>query len=144
MIGNIDLDLLEKTYQNAKIGITAIEEVIDKASNTDLIRDLNNQLKDYSEIANKAREELLKNGTGAKEKPIYDRAMMRGNIKMNLWMEPTDSRIADMVIKGSTMGMTQMSKLINDKKDADGTSVQIAKEFVRKEESNIQTMKAYL
>lgn len=144
MIGNIDLDLLEKTYQNAKIGITAIEEVIDKASNTDLIRDLNSQMKDYSEIANKAREELLKNGAGVKEKPIYDRAMMKGNIKMNLWMEPTDSRIADMVIKGSTMGMTQMSKLINDKGDADGTSVQIAKEFVKKEEANIQTMKAYL
>ncbi len=144
MIGNIDLDLLEKTYQNAKIGITAIEEVLDKASNTDLIRDLNNQLKDYSEIAYKAQEELLKNGAQVKEKPIYDRAMMRGNIKMNLWMEPTDSRIADMVIKGSTMGMTQMTKLINDKKDADGPSVQIAKEFVQKEESNIQTMKAYL
>lgn len=144
MIGNIDLDLLEKTYQNAKIGITAIEEVMDKASRKDLIRDLNNQLKDYSEIASKARNELLKNGAEVKEKPIYDRAMMKGNIKMNLWMEPTDSRIADMVIKGSTMGMTQMTKLINDKKDADGTCVQIAKEFVQKEENNIETMKAYL
>jgi hypothetical protein len=144
MIGNIDLDLLEKTYQNAKIGITAIEEVLDKASDTKLIQDLKNQLKDYSEIANKAKEELVKNGAEVKEKPIYDRAMMRGNIKMNLWMEPTDSKIADMVIKGSTMGMTQMTKLINDKKDADGSSVQIAKEFVKKEENNIETMKAYL
>ncbi len=144
MIGNIDLDLLEKTYQNAKIGITAIEEVIDKASNTDLIRDLHSQLKDYSELASKAREELIKKGAEVKEKPMYDRAMMKGNIKMNLWMEPTDSRIADMVIKGSTMGMTQMTKLINDKQDADGTSVQIAKEFVQKEENNIKTMKTYL
>ena len=144
MVGNIDLDLLEKTYQNAKIGITAIEEVLDKASRTDLIHDLQNQLKDYSEIASKAKNELLKNGAEVKEKPIYDRAMMKGNIKMNLWMEPSDSRIADMVIKGSTMGMTQMMKLINDKKAADGTCIQIAKEFVQKEENNIETMKAYL
>ncbi len=144
MIGNIDLDLLEKTYQNASIGITAIEEVMDKAENKDLIRDLNKQLKDYQEIAGKAREQLLKNGAGAKEKPLYERAMMRGNIKMNTWMDPTDSRIAEMVMKGSTMGMTQMTKLLHDKTDADGTSVQIVKDFIHKEENNIETMKGYL
>lgn len=144
MIGNIDLDLLEKTYQNASIGITAIEEVLNKTSNQNLVKDLNNQLKDYHEIANKAREQLVMNGAEVKEKPVYDRAMMKGNIKMNIWMDPTDSRIAEMVLKGSTMGVTQMTKLLHDKTDADGTSIQIAKEFIRKEENNIETMKAYL
>lgn len=144
MIGNIDLDLLEKTYQNASIGITAIEEVLNKTSNQDLVRDLSNQLKDYHEIANKAREQLVMNGAEVKEKPVYDRAMMKGNIKMNIWMDPTDSRIAEMVLKGSTMGVTQMTKLLHDKTAADGTSIQIAKEFIRKEENNIETMKAYL
>lgn len=28
MIGNVDLDLLEKTYQNASIGITAVTAAI--------------------------------------------------------------------------------------------------------------------
>jgi hypothetical protein len=144
MIGNIDLDLLEKTYQNASIGITAIEEVLDKTTNKDLVRDLNNQLRDYHEIANKAREQLVINGAEVKEKPVYDRAMMKGNIKMNIWMDPTDSRIAEMVLKGSTMGVTQMTKLLHDKTDADGDSTQIAKDFIRKEEKNIETMKAYL
>lgn len=144
MIGNIDLDLLEKTYQNASIGITAIEEVLNKTTNQNLVKDLNNQLKDYHEIANKAKEQLVMNGAEVKEKPVYDRAMMKGNIKMNIWMDPTDSRIAEMVLKGSTMGVTQMTKLLHDKTDADGTSIQIAKDFIRKEESNIETMKAYL
>ncbi len=144
MIGNIDLDLLEKTYQNASIGITAIEEVLDKAKNKDLINDLNNQLKDYRQIADSTREQLTTNGAVVKEKPLYDRAMMKGNIKMNIWMEPTDSRIAEMVMKGSTMGVTQMTKLLHDKTDADGASVQIVKDFIKKEENNIEVMKKYL
>lgn len=144
MIGNVDLDLLEKTYQNASIGITAIEEVIDKAENHKLQEHLQSQLKDYQEIANKAREQLLKNGAKVKDKSFYDKAMMMGNIKMNHWMDPTDSRIAEMVMKGSTMGVTQMTKLLNDKVNADGESTQIAKEFIKKEESNIETMKSYL
>lgn len=144
MIGNIDIDLLEKTYQNASIGITAIEEVMDKAKDTHLIQDLQSQLKDYQEIANKSREQLMLHGADAKEKPVYERMMMRGNIKMNTWMDPTDSRIAEMVMKGSTMGVTQMTKLLHDKTDADGVSAQIAQDFIQKEESNINKMKTYL
>ena len=144
MIGNVDLDLLEKTYQNASIGITAIEEVIDKAANKDLTRDLKSQLMDYQDIANKARDQLLMNGAQVKDKSLYDKAMMKGNIKMNNWMDPSDSRIAEMVLKGSTMGVTQMTKLLNDKVNADGVSTQIAKEFLKKEEGNIETMKGYL
>ncbi len=144
MIGNVDLDLLEKTYQNASIGMTAIEEVIDKAENKKLQDQLQNQLKDYQEIANKARDQLLKNGAKVKDKSFYDKAMMMGNIKMNHWMNPSDSRIAEMVLKGSTMGVTQMTKLVNDKVNADGASTELAREFIEKEESNIETMKTYL
>jgi hypothetical protein len=46
MIANIDLDLLEKTYQNASIGITAIEAVLDKASDKNFSNDLHKQLRD--------------------------------------------------------------------------------------------------
>ena len=49
-----------------------------------------------------------------------------------------------MVIQGSTMGVTQMTKLIHAKKNADGVSTDIAKDFVKKEEKNIETMKKYL
>lgn len=69
---------------------------------------------------------------------------MKGNVKMNTLMNPSDSSIAQMVIEGSTMGVTQMTKLLHAKKNADGISTEIAKEFIKKEESNIETMKKYL
>lgn len=144
MIGNVDLDLLEKTYQNASIGITAIESVLDKASNVQFSNDLHKQLQDYRDIADKSKQQLIKNGAEVKDKPFYDKMMMKGNVKMNTLINSSDSHIAQMVIQGSTMGVTQMTRLLNEKKNADGESTQIAKEFVKKEEENIEVMKKYL
>ncbi|MDF2844258.1 MAG: hypothetical protein K0R00_2684 [Herbinix sp.] len=144
MIGNVDLDLLEKTYQNASIGITALKAVMDKVENREMNKELHQQLRDYREIANKSKEQLIANGTKVKEQSFYTRSIMKGNVKLNILMRPTDSSIAQMVIQGSTMGVTQMTKLIHAKKNADGVSTDIAKDFVKKEEKNIETMKKYL
>jgi hypothetical protein len=144
MIGNVDLDLLEKTYQNASIGITAIKAVLDKTENQNLNNELHKQLKDYRTIAAKSKNQLLKNGTKVKKQSLYVKAIMKGNVKMNTIMRPSDSSIAQMVIQGSTMGVTQMTKLIHAKPNADGICMDIAKEFVKREENNIEVMKNYL
>jgi hypothetical protein len=144
MIGNIDLDLLEKTYQNASIGVTAIENVLDQASSNKLVKDLGNQRKDYQALMEKSKEQLLQNGAEVKDKSFYDKAMMKSNVKMKIWQDSSDSHIADMVIKGSTMGITQITKLLHESKNADGVSTQIANEFIQKEQHNIDVMKQYL
>lgn len=144
MIGNVDLDLLEKTYQNASIGISAMEAVLHKSMNTELNHALHKQLKDYHDIADKTKEQLLKNGAKVKDNPKYEKIVMKGNVKMNTLINSSESHIAQMVIQGSTMGITQMTKLLNAKADADGTSTEIAKEFIHKEQDNIETMKKFL
>jgi hypothetical protein len=144
MIGNVDLDLLEKTYQNASIGITAIEAVLDKASDKEFSNDLHKQLKDYQQLADQSKDQLRKNGAEVKDKSFYDKTMMKGNVKINTLINSSDSHIAQMVIQGSTMGVTQMTKLLHASQGADGVSTQIAKEFIKREENNIEVMKNYL
>ncbi len=144
MINNVDLDLLEKTYQNASVGITAIEAVLDKVKNQQFSNDLHRQLRDYQEIADKSKRQLRMNGAKAKDVSFYNKAVMKSNVKLNTLRDSSDSHIAQMVIRGSTMGVTQMTKLLHAKKNADGTSAKIAEEFVKKEENNIEVMKHYL
>lgn len=144
MIKNVDLDLLEKTYQNASIGITALEAVLNKTSNKDFNSALYKQLRDYQNIADKSKNQLQVNGEQVKDNPLYEKAMMKGNVKMNTLINPSDSHIAQMVIQGSTMGVTQMTRLLHDNSAAEGTSVEIAKEFIKKEEENIEVMKKFL
>ncbi len=144
MITNVDLDLLEKTYQNAKMGITAIEAVLDKASDREFYSDLNKQLQDYKMLAGKSKQQLRKSGAHPKDNSLYKNMMLKSNIKMNTMINSDDSHIAQMVIQGSTMGVTQMTRLLHANEGADGISTQIAKDFVKKEEDNINIMKNYL
>lgn len=144
MIGNVDLDLLEKTYQNASIGITAIEAVLNKTNDMEFNNSLYKQLKDYQDIVDKSKDQLQSNNTAIKDNSFFEKAMMRGNVKINTLMDSSKSHIAQMVIQGSTMGVTQMTKLLNENKAAEGTSTEIAKEFIKKEEENIEVMKKYL
>lgn len=144
MIGNVDLDLIEKTYQNASIGITALEAVLDKTKNVELNNALRRQLKDYNNIADISKEQLRVNGAQVKDNPMYEKVMMKGNVKMNTMVNSSDSHIAQMVIQGSTMGITQMTKLLNAKSNADGISTKIAKDFIRREQLNIEEMKKFL
>ncbi len=144
MVGNVDLDLLEKTYQNASIGITAIEAVLNKTTNTEFNNDLHQQLRGYQELADKSKKQLITKGAKVKDNSFYTKAMMKGNVKMNTLINSSDSHIAQMVIQGSTMGITEMTQLLHAKQETDGTSKEIAKEFVQKEEENIEIMKKYL
>lgn len=144
MIGNVDLDLLEKTYQNASIGVTAMEGVLNKTSCKEFNDALYKQLRDYQELADKSKNQLQTYGAQVKDNPFYEKAMMKGNVKINTLINPTESHIAQMVIQGSTMGVTQMTKLINSSTNADGTCCDIAKEFIKKEEDNIEAMKKFL
>ena len=144
MIENVNVDLLEKTYQNANIGITAIRSVLGKVTDEQLSSDLHKQLKDYRVLAGKSKCQLQKDGACPKKPSVYTRTMMKGNIKLTTMFRNSDSRIAQMVIQGSTMGVTQMTRLLHANKNADGASEQIAKEFVKREENNIEVMKHYL
>ncbi len=144
MIGNVDLDLLEKTYQNATIGITALESVLHKSTNIEFNNALSKQLKDYKEIAQRSEYELNKSGAKVKSNPKHEEIMIKGNIKLNTMMDSSDSHIAQMVIQGSTMGITQMTKLLHAKSNADGFSMQLAKDFIQKEQNNIEEMKKFL
>jgi hypothetical protein len=144
MIGNVDLDLIEKTYQNASIGITALEAVLDKTKNVELNNALHRQLKDYNDIIDISKEQLKVNGAQVKDNPMYEKVLMKGNVKMNTMMNSSDSHIAQMIIQGSTMGITTMTKLLNAKSNADGISTEIAKDFIRREQLNIEEMKKFL
>lgn len=144
MIRNVDLDLLQKTYLNASIGITALEAVLNKPDSKRLYTELRKHLRDYQELADRSKEQIVAGGAKVKEQSPYVKAMMKSNVKLHTLVATSDSHIAEMVIRGSIMGVTHITRLLHSSKNADGTSTEIAEEFIRKEEEYIKTLKDYL
>ena len=75
-----------------------------------------------------------------------ERTMARMGIAMNTAMDDTDSHIAQMLIEGSTMSVTEMTRLAHrfgKQKDCDEL-VDMANEIVTFEQGQIERMKQYL
>lgn len=141
---NDEIELLKEVQKNTEMAIKAIDTISSKVYDDDLAIQLSKQSLKYSEIHNKAVNEILEE----RAMPIRDNAiqdmMLTGGIHMNTLLNTSTSHIAEMIIQGSNRGITQMWKSLNLHDQAKGVSMEIAKELVEFEENNIERLKKYL
>ena len=89
---------------------------------------------------------LYDEGETPKEENIMTKMMSKVGMAMNTMMDSTDSHIAQMMIEGATMGVTENTKLLRkyENKGCSEKSMAIAKETIKFMEDTVERMKAYL
>ena len=104
------------------------------------------QLDGYEKYAACAARELDKQGGCPKEENIVTRLSARVGMAMNTLMDASTSHIAEMMVKGSNMGITEMLKLLNnyETQNEGSEAVHLAKQVVHFEEENLERLKEYL
>jgi uncharacterized protein (DUF305 family) len=67
-------------------------------------------------------------------------------VAMNTMMDSTASHLAEMIIEGATMGVTNMTRLLreNENNPCSEEILDLAKDIIRYEENTIENMKKYL
>ena len=101
----------------------------------------------YSTIENLKRteEQLKKLKVELKEFSTMAKMSSWMGIKMEMLKDNSDARIADMLIKGLTVGTMDMNKKIdNYEKIVDKDILKFAKEFKSFQEDSIEKLKVYL
>ncbi len=139
-----DSELLNLTYQNAKMGTTGISNVIDKVGDSNFKNVLKKQDKQYTTIADEASELLT--GLGEKPKDINPMAKIGSFVssEANTMIDNSISHIAEMMIQGSTMGVTKLMKKTREYKNAGQQAQGLANRLVSLEQCNIEELKSYL
>ena len=100
----------------------------------------------YVKTAGKVRNILTDRGIEAKQENPMSKMAAHMGIVMNTAIDATDSHIAQMVIEGSTMSITEAVKLRNQYRDRPGCGelVTLANDIAEFEDRNIQNMKQFL
>lgn len=100
----------------------------------------------YEKTAGKVRNILTDRGIEAKQENPMSKMAAHMGIVMNTAIDATDSHIAQMVIEGSTMSITEAVKLRNQYRDRPGCDelVTLANDIAEFEDRNIQNMKQFL
>ena len=141
------VEILDRMYKNAEMGGDSIVDIMPKVTSDALRADLTAQLTGYEEWSQKSSRLLKELYVEPKEENIVAKAGAKVGMFMNTMVDSTDSHIADMVIKGSNMGITDLTKLINRYEEVGSCrpdALQLAKDMREFEEKNLEKMKPYL
>ena len=139
-----DAKILQEVQRNTQMGMTAIDTILDKIGDDDFSMQLSKQSLHYSEIHNKALDQILKNeGDVYRTSQVAD-MVLKGSIHANTAFNISREHLAEMMIQSSNRGITSMWKAMKHNQLATSEAVEIAQELVDFEQENIARMKEYL
>lgn len=139
-----DFELLKEIQKNTEMGLHALETVSSKVYDDSLALQLARESFKYGELHDRAKAQLL----SAKQMPVpenkVERLMLSASIQGNTLFNSSTSHLAEMMIRESNMGLSNLWKAMNHNGQAEGQSVELAKELMNFEENNIKELKKYL
>ena len=142
--------MTEQLYKNVSMGNDAILHLLPRVSDGTpggrIKTNMTAALCYYEKLSAKLHDILAAHGEEAKEEGKMAKMGARMGIMMNTALDATDSHIAQMLIEGSTMSVTENTKLIREfENDRDCAEVvSLARSLVEFEERHIEALKQYL
>ena len=141
------MELLEYIYENTEMGIKSTKKLINllKEKENKIKSVLEDQLKMYEKYYKESKVLLEKNKVEPKSKGLM--ANLTADIAMNIEVmkDNSDSKIADILIRGFTMGKIDIEKRLHALKDeSDKKVVSLAEELVKFNDNSIEDLKSYL
>ena len=134
-------------YQDAEMASYTLSKLLRDLEERDnkIKKTLEDILKEYEEWKNKTKKYLKKNSAEISETSMFDKMMANMGIKKEVKSDNSDSAIADLLIKGVSMGTIDMEKKIKDyENEVSDKELTLAKDFLQFQEKTIDILKHYL
>ena len=137
---------IDSLYKNVKMGADSIIDLMPKVKDTAMREEMTAALEHYEKFAKRSRDILFKHGDEPKEESFMTKAMTKMGIAMNTMMDTTTSHIADMMIQGATMGVTDTTKLVREYENTPCSedALALARDAIKYQEESIERLKKFL
>ena len=142
MVGNVEL--LNYIHQNSEMGLDTIKHLIDIAKDEGFKKTLQSQLEEYQSVYDNTNKKLQEFNKEAKNSSMFSKASSYIMINLNTVANKTPSHISEMLIKGSTLGIVDITKKMKEYRYADQEILDLATKLLRFEEHNVEECKKYL
>lgn len=139
-----DIAIYREIQRNTEMAMKAIDTISNKVFDDQLAMQIARQSVKYSEIHHRATKQLV----GAKADIYHGNhmtdMMLKAGIHYNTFLNTSTGHIAELLIKGSNMGVLEMEKILNHNSQAGASSIDLAKELIEAEERNVERLVPYL
>ena len=130
--------------QNAEMAKHSTSVVVKYVKDQSFADKLNSQIDKYDEYINKTKELAKKHEIEPQQPSGLSKFFVEKSIKMRFAFGTTDSKIAEMMIKGTAMGIVDLGKLLSRAELMCQDCTQLAKDLLTFEEDKINVLKYYL
>ena len=141
---NNDQYILNEINKGIKMGMDSISTISEKVKDCNLKENLQFQYNRYNDILNEVNNELSEFGEFPKELNPMQKAMGWMSVQLNTLDNKSDSKISEMMIQGTNMGIIEGIKLLNHNPSAKPEIKNILNEFVQFQQENVEQLKKFL
>lgn len=136
--------ILNEINKGIKMGMDSISSIAEKVTDSQLKDDLQSEYNQYNTILNDVNAELGKYEEFPKELNPAQKMMGWFDIQISTMTDDSDSKIAEMLIKGTNMGIIEGVKLLNHNPETTTEIKNILTNFIQFQENNVERLKKYL
>ena len=142
---NQNLNILDEVNKGATMGMDAISYVSDKVEDTKFKQVLDTEYNKYKDISNRVNN-LYSNYSSKEphETSTMTKMMTWYGIQMKTMKDDSTSKISELLMQGTNMGIIEGRRLMNQNNDIAPDVKNILNDFVVMQEDSVETLKKYL
>lgn len=142
---NQNLNILDEVNKGATMGMDAITYISEKASDNEFKEVLDVEYDKYKEISQRVND-IYSNYTTKQphETNTMNKMMTWYGVQMKTMTDDTTSKLSELLMKGTNMGIIEGRRLINQNAEIAKDVKNILNDFVVMQEDSIETLKKYL
>lgn len=141
---NADSEILNYICRNTEMGLEGIKQILDVTEDPKMEKELKKQHGYYEDVYRKAKAKLAE--LGEEPKPVSEIAKFSANMmtKGKTMFDDSSSKIAEMMIQGSTMGVVKLTEQLHAYEGDDKEIRGLADQLIGIEEEYIEELKSFL
>jgi len=143
---DINVKVLDEVNKGATMGMDAIHYVSDKVGDERFKKVLDVEYGKYREISDRVNGIYSQYNTEKEphETNAMNRMMTWYGINMKTMNDQSNSKISELLMQGTNMGIIEGRRLLNNNPSVDEEVKQILNDFVVMQEDSVETLKKYL
>lgn len=138
------IDLMQDICKNAEMGRDSLSHLLTKIDDSELQRTLKAQMEEYDRIYRKADELLRAEGGKPEQAGMMAKTMAHVMTDVKTMVDDSAGNISEMVIEGCNMGITKMTKHLNEYDGQNREAVALANRHIANLQQNIDALHAFL
>ena len=140
-----NINALDEINKGATMGMDAIHFIIDKIDSSDFKNVVDKQYKDYEAISKHIIE--IYDKYNSEDEPhktsVVNKVMTWYGVEMKTLTDKSDSKIAELLLQGTNMGIIEGRRILNNKV-LDDEVKEIISKYVTMQEECVDKLKDYL